>query len=67
MEAVKNPRWEDWKFQYSENRFKYLGNFQSSAERRGGDLAWYIRSEDNSTIDPCLKEVKTVREVKTVK
>jgi hypothetical protein len=33
-----------------------LGNGHSTAERRpGGDLGWYIRDRDESTIDPCLK------------
>ncbi|KAJ5949897.1 flavin-binding monooxygenase [Penicillium verhagenii] len=62
LEALKEPRWEDWKFTRSEqskNRFTYLGNGHSSVEALGGDLSYYIRNEDDSPIDPILKRVNT--------
>lgn len=45
LEAMNTPRWEDWNYTYcSNNRFEYLGNGHSSAERRpSGDLGYYIR------------------------
>jgi hypothetical protein len=60
LEALKDPRWEDWDFTHSEqtgNRFTYLGNGHSSAEALGGDLSYYIRNKDDSPIDPVLKRV----------
>jgi cyclohexanone monooxygenase len=62
LEALKDPRWEDWEFTRSEqsiNRFTYLGNGHSSVEALGGDLSYYIRNKDDSPIDPILKRVNT--------
>lgn len=58
LEAMRSPRWEDWKFKYQpgKNRFAYLGNGHSSAERLGGDLSYYIRNQDDSPIDAVLKK-----------
>ncbi|OCK83368.1 FAD/NAD(P)-binding domain-containing protein [Lepidopterella palustris CBS 459.81] len=58
LEALKEPRWEDWDFKYqSNNRFEYLGNGHSSAEaREGGDLSYYIRDHDDTPIDIALKK-----------
>ncbi|KAF2500039.1 FAD/NAD(P)-binding domain-containing protein [Lophium mytilinum] len=58
LEALKEPRWEDWNFEYeSKNRFEYLGNGHSSAEvREGGDLSYYIRNHDDDQIDIVLKK-----------
>ena len=58
LEAIKEPRYEDWTWNYQrgENPWAFLGNGHSTAEKRpGGDLAWYIRSHDDSPVDPCLK------------
>ena len=60
LEAVQTPRYEDWswKYQRGASRWAYLGNGHSSAEKRsGGDLAWYIKSQDDSPVDPCLQSV----------
>ena len=35
--------------------FAFLGNGFSSAEKRTGDLSYYIRNGDDSAVDPCLK------------
>jgi cyclohexanone monooxygenase len=58
LEALKDPRWEDWSFKYRAdgNRFTYLGNGHSSAEAHDGDLSYYIRDHDDSPIDPVLKK-----------
>lgn len=58
LELMKIPRYEDWEWEYEEgvNRWSFLGNGHSSAEKRpGGDLSWYIKQEDDSAIDPCLQ------------
>lgn len=58
LEALKTPRYEDWQWTYQEgvNRWAFLGNGHSSAEKRaGGNLSYYIRNQDDSEIDPCLK------------
>jgi cyclohexanone monooxygenase len=62
LEALKDPRWEDWKFQYmSNNRFEYLGNGHSSSEKReGGSLSYYIRDHDDDEIDIVLKKPSKV-------
>lgn len=58
LEALKDVRWEDWKLEYQRgvNRWTFLGNGHSSAEKRTGDLSFYIRDHDDSVIDPCLKK-----------
>lgn len=58
LEALRTPKYEDWTYQYQPNTnpWAYLGNGHSSAEKRvGGDLSYYIRNQDNSAVDPCLK------------
>ena len=58
LETIQTPRYEDWRWGYQKgvNRWAFLGNGHSTAEKRpGGDLAWYIRSHDDSPVDPCLK------------
>ncbi|PGG95902.1 hypothetical protein AJ79_09812 [Helicocarpus griseus UAMH5409] len=58
LETIKTPRYEEWEWEYQRgcNRWAFLGNGHSTAEKRpGGDVAWYIRSDDDSPIDPCLK------------
>jgi hypothetical protein len=57
LEAIRETKWEDWNFTYQagSNRWAYLGNGHSSAEKRNGDLSHYIRNHDDSVVDPCLK------------
>lgn len=58
LEAIKAPRYEDWKWCYQKgvNPWAFLGNGRSTAEKRpGGDLAWYLTSQDDSPVDVCLK------------
>ena len=58
LEAIKTPRYEDWKWCYQKgvNPWAFLGNGRSTAEKRpGGDLAWYLTSQDDSPVDLCLQ------------
>lgn len=50
LEAMNEPRWEDWDIKYGcahekekGNRFSYFGNGQTEREENGGDLSWYVR------------------------
>ncbi|KAF4953937.1 hypothetical protein FSARC_12293 [Fusarium sarcochroum] len=48
LEAMREPRFEDWEFEYSGNRFAWLGNGLSQTEwDPTADLAYYIRTEDD--------------------
>ncbi|GAA6022327.1 hypothetical protein JCM10207_003286 [Rhodosporidiobolus poonsookiae] len=39
-----NPRWEDFNYTYSNNRFAHYGNGFTLREVEGGDLTWYWNS-----------------------
>jgi hypothetical protein len=58
LEALRDPRWEDWKYKLEpgRNRFEWLGNGHSTAETIGSDLSYYVRNQVDSFIDPILKE-----------
>uniref|UniRef100_A0A0B7K767 FAD/NAD(P)-binding domain-containing protein n=1 Tax=Bionectria ochroleuca TaxID=29856 RepID=A0A0B7K767_BIOOC len=48
LEALREPRFEDYEFQYSGNRFAWLGNGLSQTEWDDtADLAYYIRDHDD--------------------
>ncbi|KAF8967753.1 hypothetical protein BDZ97DRAFT_1755839 [Flammula alnicola] len=48
LEAIAEPRYDDWDFKYAGNRFAFLGNGYSQAESdRTADWAYYIRNEDD--------------------
>lgn len=66
LETLKEVRWEDWDIEYQagENMWSFLGNGHSSAEMRNGDLSYYIRNQDDSIIDPCLKKSSWHEEIK---
>ena len=57
LEALREIRWEDWTIEYQEdaNPWSFLGNGHSTAEKRTGDLSYYIRNHDDAPVDPCLK------------
>ncbi|KAI9925904.1 hypothetical protein ASPWEDRAFT_113544 [Aspergillus wentii DTO 134E9] len=60
LEAIQHPRYEDyiWTSPPGVNPWAFLGNGQSTAETRpGGDTSWYLRSKDDSFIDPCLRQL----------
>ncbi|KAK2745565.1 hypothetical protein FQN57_003690 [Myotisia sp. PD_48] len=48
IEALKEPRFDDWNITYSGNRFAWLGNGYSQTEVDStADWAYYIREEDD--------------------
>lgn len=48
IEALMNPRFDDFEFKHSGNRFAYLGNGYSQCEiDNTADWAWYIRERDD--------------------
>lgn len=56
LEAIAEPRYEDWHIKYNGNRFAFLGNGYSQTEGDlTADLAYYIRNEDDS---PYLSRAK---------
>lgn len=43
FEALRNPRWEDYDYEYEHNnRFAYFGNGFAETEFDGSDITWYI-------------------------
>jgi cyclohexanone monooxygenase len=56
LEAIRDVRWEDFKIEHEpgHNRWEFLGNGHSSAEKRTGDLVHYIRNHDDAYVDPCV-------------
>ncbi|KAF8967752.1 hypothetical protein BDZ97DRAFT_1916690 [Flammula alnicola] len=48
LEAIAEPRFDDWDFKYTGNRYAYLGNGYSQTEvDSGSDWAYYIRNKDD--------------------
>ncbi|KAF8902341.1 hypothetical protein CPB84DRAFT_1775871 [Gymnopilus junonius] len=48
LEAIAEPRYEDWDFKYEGNRFNFLGNGYSQTEKdTTADWAYYIRNADD--------------------
>jgi hypothetical protein len=64
LEALRDVRWEDWALEYEagSNPWSFLGNGHSTAEKRTGDLSYYIRNYDDAPVDPCLKPSSWTRE-----
>jgi len=57
LEALLQPRYEDWDFTYTGNRFSYLGNGFSQTEMdRTADWSYYLRDEDDSPLLGRAKE-----------
>ncbi|KAI5475877.1 hypothetical protein MNV49_000759 [Pseudohyphozyma bogoriensis] len=48
--SLANPRWEDFNFEYSNNRFAHYGNGFVLRELEGGDLTWYWASGDRLSL-----------------
>ncbi|KAJ3505848.1 hypothetical protein NLJ89_g7199 [Agrocybe chaxingu] len=49
LEAMAEPRFEDWDIKYTGNRFTFLGNgFSQTETDLTSDLAYYIRERDDS-------------------
>jgi len=48
IEAVEQPRYDDWEIKYNGNRFSYLGNgFSQTEVDMTADWAYYVRNEDD--------------------
>ncbi|KAI1463441.1 FAD/NAD(P)-binding domain-containing protein [Daldinia caldariorum] len=48
LEAIREPRWDDWDVKYVGNRFSWLGNGVSQTEwDPTADLGYYIRQSDD--------------------
>ncbi|KAG6878270.1 hypothetical protein C0992_008328 [Termitomyces sp. T32_za158] len=51
LEAIADPRYDDWEITYKGNRFAWLGNGYSQTEvDETADLAYYIRNQDESPL-----------------
>lgn len=49
LEAISQPRFEDWDFNYAGNRFAHFGNgFSQTEVDPASDWAYYIRNSDDS-------------------
>ena len=49
LEAIAQPRFDDWDFKYAGNRFAYFGNGFSQTELDPeADWAFYLRNKDDS-------------------
>ena len=67
LEALAEPRYEDWDFTYTGNRFAYFGNGFSQAESdRTADWAYYIRNEDDGPYLSRSKQIKLLSKSGTV-
>lgn len=43
LEALRNPRWEDYDYESrDENRLRWLGNGWSACQTGNGDATWYL-------------------------
>lgn len=52
MEAIENPRWEDYNFTWwNDNRFAFLGNGFSIRESDGRDITYYLGCLDENGED----------------
>lgn len=51
LEALAEPRYEDWNIKYKGNRFVFLGNGYSQTESDDtADWAYYVRNSDDSPL-----------------
>jgi hypothetical protein len=49
VDAIAEPRYEDWDFKYTGNQFAFLGNgFSQTEGDTTADLAYYLRNNDDS-------------------
>ncbi|KAG6811880.1 hypothetical protein H0H92_005406 [Tricholoma furcatifolium] len=67
MEAIGDPRYEDWEIKYKGNRFAWMGNGLSQTEVDGrADLSYYIRGSDDSVFLGRRKAMSVVNKSGTV-
>lgn len=51
LEAIAEPRYDDWEITYKGNRFAWLGNgFSQTEVDKTADLSYYIRNQDDSPL-----------------
>ncbi len=61
LEAMSEPRYEDWDFKIIGNRFAFLGNGMSQVESDSmADWAYYVRNEDDGPFLSRLKRAKKI-------
>jgi hypothetical protein len=61
LHTLAEPRYEDWNFTYTGNRFAFLGNGFSQTEcDKTADWAYYIRNHDDSPFISRNKRRKVV-------
>ncbi|KAF5019100.1 hypothetical protein F66182_8896 [Fusarium sp. NRRL 66182] len=61
LEAIREPRFEDYEFEYTGNRFAWMGNGLSQTEwDPTSDLAYYIRTHDDG------KQLSTRARIKAI-
>ncbi len=68
LEAVREPRYEDWNFSYAGgNRFAYLGNGLSQTEvDRTADWSYYLRDVDDSPFIGRAKQRRVITRSGTI-
>lgn len=67
LEAIADPRYDDFDFRYAGNRFAFFGSGFAQAEAdKTADWAYYIRNEDNSPYLSRLKQVKIASKSGTI-
>ncbi|KAF8902331.1 hypothetical protein CPB84DRAFT_1775851 [Gymnopilus junonius] len=67
LEAIAEPRYNDWDIKYDGNRFAFLGNGYSRTEKDlTADWAYYIRNEDDGPYLSRGKRTKVLSKSGTV-
>ncbi|GLB41651.1 putative pyridine nucleotide-disulphide oxidoreductase [Lyophyllum shimeji] len=67
LEAIADPRYEDWEIRYKGNRFTWLGNGLSQTEVDAtADWAYYVRDHDDSPFLGRKKALKVLNKSGTV-
>ncbi|KEY73043.1 hypothetical protein S7711_06117 [Stachybotrys chartarum IBT 7711] len=67
LEAMREPRWDDWEVNYSGNRFSWLGNGISQTEwEPTADLGYYISQMDNGPWNSRWKRTKEINKSGTL-
>lgn len=67
MEAIAEPRYEDWNFKHNGNRFAFLGNGLSQVETdMTANWAYYIRNEDDGPYTSKVKQIRVISKSGTV-
>ncbi|KAF8075136.1 hypothetical protein FPV67DRAFT_1559695 [Lyophyllum atratum] len=68
LEAIADPRYEDWNIRYKGNRFAWLGNGFSQTELDAtADWSYYVRDQDDSPFLGRKKALKAINTSGTIK